>query len=146
MPISDLAATAVGEELDRFEAFVGRAQPPPVGSTVASERTVGAGTQSDPPGLGRTIVIASVVTVTIVLVAVTAGLLAAGASVASSLGIGVFAAFWGGGGFGAMIGGVTHAHRSERATAIPSVVGSAEDLSPALLPAWPSTTSVRATR
>ena len=81
-----------------------------------------------------------------VLSAVTIGLLTLGASSTSSLGIGAFAALWGGGGFGVMIGGVLYAHRADGGTPTPSLVGSEHDLSPALLPAWPSSTPVAGQR
>lgn len=134
------ATITADDSINRFEALVGRAQPPPAAlpsRTPANERS-----QSDPPGLGRSIIIASTATITFVLIAVTAGLMATGTSLASSFGIGVFAALWGGGGFGAMIGGVVHIHRSGARAEYPPVVGTPLDLSPALLPVWPSHTSV----
>jgi hypothetical protein len=130
--------------INRFESLVGRAQPPPVS---AATPTRGKPISRDElPGLGRSIVVAGGAAVLIVLGAVTIGLLTMGASWTSSLGIGAFAALWGGGGFGAMIGGVLYAHRADGGTPAPSLVGSEHDLSPALLPAWPSSTPVAAQR
>lgn len=138
------ATVSTIDSAHRFEALVGRAQPPPAADQAPVPVTQRS--QSDPPGLGRSIVIASAATITIVLVGVTAGLLATGTSLASSIGIGVFAALWGGGGFGAMIGGVVHVHRFGERTHHPSVVGSELDRSPALLPVWPSHTPIASRR
>ena len=71
------------------------------------------------PGLGRLIATAAAASTSVVLVTVTAALLANGTPFATALAIGAFAALWGGGGFGAMIGGVLHAHRTEHPVLAP---------------------------
>lgn len=136
----------IGDELriNRFESLVGRAQPPPVSATTPTKEDPSS--RDELPGLGRSIVVAGGAAVLMVLGAVTIGLLATGASWTSSLGIGAFAALWGGAGFGVMIGGVLYAHRADGGTPAPSLVGSDHDLSPARLPAWPSSTPVAARR
>jgi len=128
------------EASNRYEAVVGRAQPPP-----PPDRSTRVGTptpHADLPGLGRSVAIATAATMLVVLVAVTVACLVAGHPLASSLGVGAVGALWGGGAFGAMIGGVVHVHRTEQSADIPSLVGSDRDLSPALQPAWPSTTPI----
>jgi len=94
------------------------------------------------PALGRYIAIAAAAAASIVLVVTTVGLMVAGTSFAASLGIGAFVAVWGGGGFGALIGGVLYVHRVEEPAPIPSLVGTDLDRSPELLAPWPSDTSV----
>jgi hypothetical protein len=129
---------------DRFEALVGRAQPPPRpddAPTAESSRP-----RDGHPSLGRSIVVATATAVPLVLATVAICLATTGTSLTSSLGIGAFAALWGGGGFGVMIGGVLYAHRADAGTPVPSLVGSEHDLSPALLPAWPSSTPVSGRR
>lgn len=140
------ARAPIGNErrVDRFEALVGRAQPPP--GSAATPTRENPSSRDELPGLGRSIVVAGGAAVLMVLSAVTVGLLTLGAPWTSSLGIGAFAALWGGGGFGVMIGGVLYAHRADGGTPTPSLVGSEHDLSPALLPAWPSSTPVAARR
>ncbi len=145
MPVPQHAPITDAEEIDRFEAFIGRAQPPPIASTTTSTRAAPSSRQHA-PGLGRSIVIASTATISVVFIAVTVGLLAIGTSLASSIGIGLFAAFWGGGGFGAMIGGVVHTHLLAEPAVYRSIVGTAEDRAPELLPPWPSATPVRTHR
>lgn len=56
-----------------------------------------------------------VVGVVVSFVGVSGALLAAGQGIGASLGLGAFVAFWGGLGFGVMIGGVVWATRSEQA-------------------------------
>jgi hypothetical protein len=133
------------DDLLRLDVLDGRAQPPPAAAPTAPGRE-GDATRSEPFGLGRSMLVAGAAAVTFVLVAVAGGLTATGSSFVEALGIGTFAALWGGGGFGAMIGGVVHAHRAEPRAAVPSPVGSADDRSPALLPPWPSTTPVAGAR
>lgn len=76
------------------------ALPEPVGE---------APTWSDPPGLGRSLIVGSMIGVGVSFVAVTVGMLAAGVEWSSSVGLGLFVAFWGGLGFGTMVGGVVYA-------------------------------------
>ncbi|WP_421119619.1 hypothetical protein ACE2AJ_20000 [Aquihabitans daechungensis] len=82
----------------------------------------------------------------IVLIVVTAALMAANTAFVDSLGIGAFAALTGGGGFGVMVGGVLYVERFEEPVLIPSMVGTARDRSPELLPPWPSSTPVAGRR
>lgn len=63
----------------------------------------------DPPGMGRSIVVGSSIGVALSLAGVTLGMLAAGVAWQSALGLGAFVAFWGGLGFGSMVGGVVYA-------------------------------------
>ena len=128
----------------RFETLVGRAQPPP--RSVHAPTADSSKARDGGPSLGRTIVVAMAIAVPSVLATVAMSLATTGASLTSSLGIGAFAALWGGGGFGVMIGGVLYAHRADAGTPTPSLVGSEYDLSPALLPAWPSSTPVSGRR
>lgn len=144
MPICDIAATIEGEDLDRFEALVGRAQPPPTASPTPARSSEPA--RQDTPGLGRSIITATIPMVSVVFVAVTAGLAFTGTSLASSLGIGIFTALWGGGGFGTMTGGVLYTHLLDEPATYRSPVGTAQDLSPAQLPPWPSWTPARGPR
>lgn len=108
----DTKPTAEVIVTDRPEAATERAQPPPSPAPIDHGHR-------DPVGLGRSIIITATCMSTVVFVLCTAGLLWGGHSPGSSVGIGLFAAFWGGGGFGAMIGGVTYAYRLEQAAAIP---------------------------
>jgi hypothetical protein len=63
---------------------------------------------SDPPGIGRSIGIGCTIGCLVSLVGVTVWMLALGIETASAIGLGLFVAFWGGLGFGAMIGGVRY--------------------------------------
>ncbi|CAN5485668.1 hypothetical protein BH10ACT1_BH10ACT1_03290 [soil metagenome] len=144
MPVPQHAPITDAEEIDRFEAFIGRVQPPPSSTTTSTSAAPGSSKHA--PGLGRSIVIASTATISVTFTAVTIGFLATGTSLASSIGIGLFAAFWGGGGFGAMIGGVVYTHRLAEPAVYRSIVGTAEDRAPELLPPWPSVTPVRTHR
>lgn len=76
--------------------------------------------QQETPGFGRSILTWLAIATTTVLILVTGGMLLSGVSPASALGLGLFAAMWGGTGFGVMLGGVFHANRLETAT--PAVV------------------------
>lgn len=69
---------------------------------------------NDPPGLGRSLIIGSIIGVVASFVGVTVGMLAAGIEWSSSIGLGLFIAFWGGLGFGTMVGGVVYAFGIER--------------------------------
>lgn len=71
----------------------------------------------DPPGLGRQILLTMGILMPIVLIGVTIGARSLGVALPSAFGIGVFASLWGGGGFGAMIGGVIYAFRNEEQAA-----------------------------
>jgi hypothetical protein len=66
------------------------------------------------PGMGRAIVLGCVVGATLSFVGVTLGMLAIGIGLDSALGLGAFVAFWGGLGFGSMVGGVLWATKAER--------------------------------
>jgi hypothetical protein len=74
------------------------------------------------PGLGRTLVRFVAASTAIVLAVVTLGLMAAGTSLVDALGIGALAALWGGGGFGAMLGGVFFVHGADRSAPARSLV------------------------
>ncbi|MCB1037987.1 MAG: hypothetical protein R2701_09500 [Acidimicrobiales bacterium] len=64
--------------------------------------------------MGRSIVIGVAVAAVVSFLAVCATVLAEGESLGSAIGLGLFIAFWGGLGFGAMVGGVVFASRVER--------------------------------
>lgn len=66
-------------------------------------------TWADPPGLGRSMVIGSIIGVVLSFIGVTVGILTMGIEWQSALGLGLFVAFWGGLGFGSMVGGVIYA-------------------------------------
>lgn len=59
--------------------------------------------------------VSSAIGVVLSLVLITGGMMAAGQVWQSSLALGVFIAFWGGLGFGSMIGGVVYLTRIEQA-------------------------------
>lgn len=61
------------------------------------------------PSAVATIGSGAAIGVVVSLAAVTAALLASGTEVGSALGLGLFVAFWGGLGFGCMVGGVVWA-------------------------------------
>ncbi|MEO6627420.1 MAG: hypothetical protein ABIP03_02505 [Aquihabitans sp.] len=65
----------------------------------------------DPPGMGKSILIGSTIGVVLAFIFVTGGMLATGTAWQSAVGLGVFVAFWGGVGFGSMLGGVTYVSR-----------------------------------
>ena len=65
------------------------------------------------PGMGRAILVGSAIGVVISFVGVTAGMLAYGIEWGSAVGLGAFVAFWGGLGFGSMMGGVVWASRPD---------------------------------
>lgn len=64
-------------------------------------------------GLGRSIAIGAIIGMFLAGIGVTAGMLASGLTSAESIGVGLMAAFWGGLGFGSMVGGVTFLSRNE---------------------------------
>jgi hypothetical protein len=63
-------------------------------------------TSVEPPGLLRAVAIGSLVGIVLAMLAVTGALLVGGSSTSEAVGIGAMAAFWGGLGFGSMVGGV----------------------------------------
>lgn len=63
-------------------------------------------TSVEPPGLLRAVAIGSLLGIVLAMLAVTGALLAGGSSTSEAVGIGAMAAFWGGLGFGSMVGGV----------------------------------------
>lgn len=71
--------------------------------------TVEDGGWSGPPGLGRLLVVSCSIGALGSFVLVLLGALAAGQEWRSAAGLGLFVAFWGGLGFGSMIGGVVYA-------------------------------------
>ena len=80
------------------------AQNLPTDTVVADHE--GHGSTTEPPGLGKSVLIGSLIGMVLALAVVTLGLLAWGATAPESLGVAIFAAFWGGIGFGSMVGGV----------------------------------------
>jgi len=68
---------------------------------------------TDPPGLGRHVLIGSIVGIFLSLPLITLGALAAGQKWQSALGLGLFTSLWGGMGFGSMVGGVIYATKIE---------------------------------
>jgi len=77
----------------------------PATHTAQAGHTIGRSTV-EPLGLGHSLAVGAVVGMVLALVGVTLGLMATGLSWVDSIGVGIFAAFWGGIGFGTMIGGV----------------------------------------
>lgn len=142
MPNQSIATALHALGASRAEVLITHVGRPPTTSAAVVRSEAEATPRADTPTPGRSIATAAAASFAIVLVAVTAGLMAAGTPFVDSLGIGAFSAVWGGGGFGAMIGGVVHVHRCEEPVVIPSLVGSELDRSPALLPSWPSSTPV----
>ncbi len=65
------------------------------------------------PGMGRGILKGAVVGTLLAFVVTTVGMLAAGVDMGSALGLGLFIGFWGGLGFGCMVGGVLWATSHE---------------------------------
>ena len=76
-------------------------------------RTVTGHTTIDAPeaGIGRAAVNGALLGFVVVLAVVTGIALAAGAGLISALGVGAFAALWGGPGWGGMVGAVRYADR-----------------------------------
>lgn len=73
---------------------------------------------SDPTGMGRSMVIGCSIGVVVSFVGVTVGILSAGGTAwQSAVGLGVFVAFWGGLGFGSMMGGVAWLSKLETTSA-----------------------------
>lgn len=103
-------ASTDGGDIDRSGAVADSGQPPQVATRTVTAAAAGS---EEVPGLGRSIAVACSVTISVTFAAITLGLVATGTSLASAMGIGLFAGVWGGGGFGAMIGGVVHAHRPD---------------------------------
>lgn len=64
-------------------------------------------------GLGRAFVLGSVIGAVLVFVFFVVVLTAAGASLAAAVGVGLFTAFWGGPGFGGMMGAILHHTRHD---------------------------------
>ncbi|MBX3315095.1 MAG: hypothetical protein KF906_12345 [Actinobacteria bacterium] len=75
------------------------------------------GQQNGAPSLGRAIVTGCAVGVVVSMVGMVVSMRLLDVEWASAIGLGLFIAFWGGIGFGAMIGGVVHADRLERLAA-----------------------------
>jgi hypothetical protein len=138
MPNRSIATAIHGLAASRPEILVSQGPRPSAASAPAGRPEASAASRDEAPRLGRYIAVAAAASASIVLVVVTVGLMAASTSFVASLGIGAFAAAWGGGGFGAMIGGVLYVHRFEEPGLTPSLVGTELDRSPALLPPWPS--------
>ena len=86
------------------------ARPAPAPGTAPSST---APSTSDDAGLARAFVRGSVVGSVAVFVLLGGLTLAAGVGAAAALGVGAFTAFWGGPGFGGMMGAVLHYSRTE---------------------------------
>lgn len=142
MPKRSISTAVQALGADRAEILMSQAHGPPAARAVREIPRDRTASRHELPGLGRYVAIAAAASFVVVLVGVSAGLMAASTSFVDSLGIGAFAAVWGGGGFGAMIGGVLYVHRFEEPAPIPSLVGSELDRSPEVLAPWPSATPV----
>jgi hypothetical protein len=68
---------------------------------------------TEPPGVGRFVLVGCLIGAIVALAVVGGGLLAAGVDTAGAAGIAAVSAFWGGLGFGGMMGGVAHAAKRE---------------------------------
>ena len=69
----------------------------------------------DPPGLGRHVVVGSIVGVLLSLPLITLGAMMLGEQWQSAFALALFASLWGGMGFGSMVGGVVYASKLEAA-------------------------------
>lgn len=74
---------------------------------------------AEPVGLLRSVVLGALTGIVLSFTGTLGGMLAAGAELESALGIAVFVAFWGGLGFGTMVGGVTWVSANEEHAAHP---------------------------
>jgi hypothetical protein len=68
-----------------------------------------------PPGIGKTVGLGSLIGIVVSLVGIVAGMRAAGIEWGSALALGFFISFWGGLGFGSMMGGVAYLVRADAA-------------------------------
>lgn len=64
-------------------------------------------------GLGRSMALGGLLGVVVAFLGTTVGMLAADVELGSAVGLGIFMGFWGGLGFGTMVGGVTWVSRHE---------------------------------
>lgn len=87
-----------------------------------------------PPGLGRCLSIGSAIGVVVALIVIAVPCLLSGMEVGSALGFGAFVAFWGGLGFGSMMGGVAYVMGLENATAAGASDGERSDAEAAQYP------------
>lgn len=85
--------------------------------TSAVEHSSQTGTTSwtEPVGLLRSVVVGALIGVVLSFVGTTIGILLAGQDLGPAIGLGVFVAFWGGLGFGTMVGGVVWVSNHEEA-------------------------------
>ncbi|MCB0988496.1 MAG: hypothetical protein H6519_01445 [Microthrixaceae bacterium] len=65
------------------------------------------------PGMGRAVAMGGLVGAVLAFIATTVGMIGAGAETGAAVGLGLFIAFWGGLGFGTMVGGVTWVSQHE---------------------------------
>ena len=72
---------------------------------------------SEPPSMATAIAVGCLVGTVVALVGVVVTMRLLDVEWGSAIGLGFFVAFWGGLGFGAMVGGVVHADRLERLAA-----------------------------
>ncbi len=97
----------------RVYGVVGRTRGWPSGFLVVHTRRMSTkeqvsddGEWAEPVGMGRAVAMGGLVGVVLAFVVSTLGMLAAGVELGSALGLGLFIGFWGGLGFGVMVGGV----------------------------------------
>lgn len=83
--------------------------------TATLEKTVRhmTGDWEEPVGLLRSVVMGALVGVVLSFIGTTIGMLLADVEVGAAIGLGVFVAFWGGLGFGTMVGGVIWVSNNE---------------------------------
>ena len=72
------------------------------------------GEWTEPVGLLRSVVLGALVGVVASFVVTTVGMLLADVEMASAVGLGLFIAFWGGLGFGTMVGGVVWVSNNDK--------------------------------
>lgn len=77
------------------------------------EGSVGLEAWAEEVGFLRAVVTGALVGVVVAFVVTTVAMAAVGAELAAAIGLGIFVAFWGGLGFGTMVGGVVWVSRHE---------------------------------
>lgn len=82
-------------------------------ATTANVARKSVGEWEEPVGLLRSVVTGAIIGVVIAFIGTTIGMLAADVETGSAIGLGLFVAFWGGLGFGSMVGGVVWVSKNE---------------------------------
>ena len=82
-------------------------------ATTANVGRKSMGEWEEPVGLLRSVVLGAIIGVVIAFIGTTIGMLAADVETGSAIGLGLFVAFWGGLGFGSMVGGVVWVSKHE---------------------------------